>query len=125
MILHNIIRVVWDEKQAHIIVNISFFTQVRKLKISNSPSWLRKYNSFYKNIVINYLLFIEWDNEFVFTSILKQVLKCNLNSDKKESYAADLSTNNHKSNLHYTMSDTRLNNSDLLRGFPYINDDNI
>lgn len=66
----------------------------------------------------------KWDKDFVLISILNWVLQYNLNSNEKESYIAELNTNNFENDLYYTMSNIKHNNSGLLNNYLYTNVDN-
>lgn len=74
LVLYNIIWRVWAEKQSYTIININLFTQVRKLQILNTLTWLRENNLFYKDIILNHALLDMWDKKFVPIGISSWIL---------------------------------------------------
>lgn len=55
--------------------------------------------------------------------IFNRVLQCDENIYKKKSYIADLEMENFENDLHHAMSNTKINDSDLLSGSLYTSAD--
>ncbi len=65
----------------------------------------------------------DWEDEFIPTDIKSRVLQYDPHSDEKEEYAADLNADNNENKLHYTMSNTWLNDFDVISGCLYTDAD--
>ena len=65
----------------------------------------------------------DWEDEFIPTDIKSRVLQFDPDSDEREGYAADLYADNHEIKLHHTMSHAGLNDSGLLSGCLYKDED--
>lgn len=94
---------------------------IKKQHIINVLNWLIANNSLYKNIEINYCLFNAWDNKFIPSNIISNIVNCNFNYYKYLGYIANICKNNYKNNYYTGITDTNIQKNHLYSSCIYIN----
>ncbi len=81
-------------------------------------------NSLYENIQINHCLFEIWEDKFTPSSIMDNIVHCNVNQHKCEGYATDLNDANFENDLDVAIASTGIEEDHINSGCVYSDIDN-
>ncbi len=116
--IDDVVRVVWAGKTSPQSEQLSGFVSIRKHCVIGALQWLVANNPLYKNIQINYCLLETWEDEFIPSGIMDNIVHCNADQHEREGYATDLNNGNFENDLDAAIAGTgieedHINNSDV------------
>ncbi len=75
----NVMQVVWTDKTSLQFEQLSGFVSIRKYRIIRALQWLVANNPLYENIQINHRLLETWEDKFIPSGIMDNIVHCNAN----------------------------------------------
>ncbi len=86
--------------------------------------WLVANNLLYENIQINHRLLETWEDEFIPSSIMDNIVYCNTDQYEREGYATDLNNDNFENDLDDAIAGTGIEGDHINNGYVYSDIDN-
>ncbi len=122
--MDDVVRVVWVDKMSPQPEQLSGFVSIRKHRVIGALQWLVANNPLYENIQINHRSLKTWEDEFIPSGIMDNIVHCNTDQHKREGYATDLNDGNFKNDLDATIAGTSIEGDHINNGCIYSNIDN-
>ncbi len=95
----DVVRVVWAGKTSPQLEQLSRFVSIRKHRVIGALQWLVANNPLYENIQINHYLLKTWEDEFIPSGIVDNIVHCNADQHEREGYVTDLNDGNFENDL--------------------------
>lgn len=123
--VNDVMQVVWVGKMSSQPKQLKRFVNIWKYHIISALNWLGANNSLYKNIKINQHLLNIWEDKFIPSGIIDNMVHCNPNHYKRMCYAVDLCDSNYENDFDITIENTSIERDNINSGCVYSNINNL
>ncbi len=96
----------WAGKTSPQLEQLSGFVSIWKYRIIGALHWLVANNPLYENIQINHRLLKIWEDEFIPSDIMDNIVHCNVDQHEREDYVTDLNNGNFENDLNAAIAST-------------------
>ncbi len=114
----------WAGKISPQAEQLSGFVSIWKHRIIGALQWLVANNPLYENIQINYRLLETWEDEFIPSDIMDNIIHYNANQHERKGYATDLNDGNFGKDLNAAIAGTSIEGDHINSGCDYSDIDN-